>query len=273
MRKPRQAGSRNLRTTRDERRRTYGQNFIRSERVVRELVAASGAGAEKLVVEVGAGAGAITRELARRGARVIALELDPAWAEPLRELFAERPAISVVQQDVLSFTWPREPFQVIGNIPFGITTPILHALLDDLRLALLRADLIVQHEVARKRAVPGRSTVLSLSWEPWFSFTLVHRIPAAAFSPVPASDAAHLAIERRSEPLLAPAERGAYVRFVRDAFARGGRLRAGLRTRLTNNQVRALRSASAVPFTEQTLCNSLGARAWVSLYRAAQPYL
>jgi 23S rRNA (adenine-N6)-dimethyltransferase len=259
------------RSTCDQRRRTHGQNFIRSESVVRELVSASGIQRGELVVEVGAGAGAITQELVPLQARVVALELDPEWAERLRRQFASQAAVTVLQQDVLRFAWPREQFHVLGNIPFVITTPILHALLDDLRLPLSRANLIVQHEVARKRATPGRSTVLGLSWEPWFTFTLVRRIAAGAFSPVPATDAAHLAIKRRSEPLLAPSEQRAYVRFLRDAFARGGLLRAGLRTRLTNNQVRMLRAS--IPFTEQTLCSGLDVRAWVALYEAAKPYL
>jgi len=259
------------RTARDQRRRTHGQNFIRSDAVARELVTAAGVRADDLVVEVGAGAGVITEQLARHAGRVLALELDPAWARSLGERFAAHANVTVRHQDVLRCAWPREPFRVVGNIPFGITTPLLHALLDDLRRPLVRADVIVQHEVARKRATPGPATVLGVSWAPWFAFRLVRRIPAAAFSPVPAVDGAHMAIERRAQPLLEPAEQRAFARFVRAGFARGGHLRAGLRSQLTNNQVRILRAT--VPFDDETLCNRLDADAWVALFAAARPYL
>jgi 23S rRNA (adenine-N6)-dimethyltransferase len=202
---------------------------------------------------------------------VVALEIDPVWAARLRERFGAHQNVAVVQADVLRFEWPRGPFAVVGNIPFGITTAFLHRLLDDLRLGLTRADLIVQHEVARKRATPGPSTVLGVAWAPWFEFRLVRRIPANAFRPVPAVDAAHMAIEPRASPALDSREQRGYVRFVRAGFARGGLVRAGLRSQLTNNQVRALRSV--LPFTEETLCSSLDADAWIALYTAAKPYL
>jgi 23S rRNA (adenine-N6)-dimethyltransferase len=259
------------RDTARSRRKTHGQNFIRSGKLARSFVEAARIAPDEHVIEVGAGAGIITEELARRASRVHALELDPDWAGHLRRRFSATPQVTITHGDALRFSWPSEPFRVVGNVPFGITTKLLHALLDNLRLRLVRADLIVQHEVARKRAAPGPSTVLGLSWEPWFAFRILGRIPASAFDPRPAVDAAHLAIERRAEPQLDPRERRDFERFLRAGFSRGGILRPGLRTQLTNNQVRALRAT--VPFDAGTLCNQLESRDWVALYAAAKPYL
>ncbi len=85
---------------------------------------------------------------------------------------------------------PRRPFRVIGSLPFGTTTAILRHLLEDAGSGLQRADLVVQWEVARKRAAIPPTTMLSTAWAPWWSFEVGRRIPAAAFRPVPSVDGA-----------------------------------------------------------------------------------
>jgi 23S rRNA (adenine-N6)-dimethyltransferase len=205
------------RTQRDERRRSLGQNFLRPERAD-QLVNAATFVAGDLVVEIGAGRGALTYALARRGVQVVALEEDPQWAASLRREMGRRGldnGVRVVRCDALDYRMPRRPFRVIGSLPFGATTAILRHLLDEPDSCLLRADLIVQWEVARKRAVMPPSTLLSTTWAPWWSFEVVRRIPAAAFRPVPSVDAAMLRVTRRDPPLLPPRMAKPYASFVR----------------------------------------------------------
>jgi 23S rRNA (adenine-N6)-dimethyltransferase len=104
---------------------------------------------------------------------------------------------------------------VVGSLPFGQTTRILHRLLDDPTLPLERADVIVQWEVARKRATVPPTTMLSTVWAPWWEFRRGPRIPAAEFRPIPRVDAGVLIITRRSRPLLPVAMAGRYAEFVR----------------------------------------------------------
>jgi 23S rRNA (adenine-N6)-dimethyltransferase len=205
------------RTQRDERRRNLGQNFLRPERAER-LVDSAAFAAGDLVVEIGAGRGALTYALARRGVQVVALEKDAHWAESLRREVARRglgDGVRVVRCDALEYRMPRQPYRVIGSLPFGATTAILRHLLDEPASCLVRADLIVQWEVARKRAVMPPATLLSTTWAPWWSFEVVRRIPAAAFRPVPSVDAAVLCVTRRDPPLLPPRMAGPYASFVR----------------------------------------------------------
>lgn len=106
--------------------------------------------------------------------------------------------------------------RVVGSIPFGATTAILRHLLDDApRSGLSRADLVVQWEVARKRAVVPPSTLLSTAWAPWWCFDVGPRIPASAFRPVPAVDGGVLRVTRRVPPLLPEHLAAAYGAFVR----------------------------------------------------------
>jgi 23S rRNA (adenine-N6)-dimethyltransferase len=205
------------RTQRDERRRSLGQNFLRPERAD-QLVESAAFNAGDLVVEIGAGRGALTYALARRGVQVVALEKDPHWADSLRREMERRGvdgAVRVVRCDALDYRLPRRPYRVIGSLPFGATTAILRHLLDDPDSSLVRADLIVQWEVARKRSVLPPSTLLSTTWAPWWSFEVVRRIPAAAFRPVPSIDAAVLRVTRRDPALLPLSMAGPYASFVR----------------------------------------------------------
>lgn len=204
------------RASRDERRRQLGQNFL-SDRFAERLVARAAIGPGDFVVEVGPGLGAFTAALARRGAEVVAVELDPELAPRLRARLGPGLAdrVRVVRGDFLSFPLPRRPFRVLGSLPFGRTTDVLRRLLDDPLQRLVRADLVVQWEVARKRVAVPPSTLLSTLWAPWWEFELACRIPAHEFTPVPRVDAAFVSVVRRSRPLLPLAMARPYARFVR----------------------------------------------------------
>lgn len=207
------------RTPRDERRRRLGQNFLRPD-LAAALVAEAAFDAGDLVVEIGAGRGALTFALARRGVDVVALERDPRWADHLRREARRQGAtrVTVVCCDALRFHMPRRPFRAMGSLPFGTTTALLRHLLDDRHSGLRRADLVVQWEVARKRAAAPPTTLLSTAWAPWWSFALGRRLPADAFRPVPSVDAAVLRITRRDPPLLPEDMADAYASFVRSQW-------------------------------------------------------
>jgi 23S rRNA (adenine-N6)-dimethyltransferase len=204
------------RTARDERRRRLGQNFLRAE-VGRQLVEAADFRPGELVVEIGAGRGAITHALAEQPVDVIAVELDPIWAEQLRAALrrAGRRRVRVVQADFFALALPARPFRVIGSLPFGRTTDVCRRLFDDPRVPLERADLIVQWEVACKRAERPPSSLLSSAWAPWWEFRSDRRIPAAEFRPVPRTDAGVLVATRRRPALLHPALARAWRACVR----------------------------------------------------------
>jgi 23S rRNA (adenine-N6)-dimethyltransferase len=155
------------RTPRDERRRRLGQNFLRPD-LATALIAEAAFEVGDLVVEVGAGRGACTFALARHGLEVIALERDPHWAEYLRREVRRQgmARVKVVCCDALHYEMPRRPFRAMGSLPFGATTSLLRHLLDDPHSGLRRADLIVQWEVARKRAATPPTTMLSTAWAP-----------------------------------------------------------------------------------------------------------
>jgi len=246
------------------RRRVLSQNFLVDRRTIRGLVDGSGVGEGDLVLDIGAGNGLISGELARHGARVLAVERDPGLAERLRAKFATWPSVTVVEADVLTAPLPSEPYRVVANIPFGITTKILRRLLED-DGGLTRADVIVQAEVARKRGTRGRGTLLNACWEPWFEFETGGRIPAAAFRPKPRVDAAILVVARRDPPLLDPASRRDYTQFVTAAFE-GARPTVASALTLPRSQFAPL--AAELGFGATALPSQLDVAQWVALFRA-----
>ena len=196
-------------------RHELGQNFLIDRRVVTRIAGLVPPGP---VVELGAGDGALTRELAVRPGRVTAVELDPGRVASLRRAFGRR--VRVVHADMLRFRLD-DAHHVVSNVPFGITTPVLRHLLG--QRAWTSAVLLLQWEVARKRAAVGGTTLLTASWWPWYEFSLAGRVPSGAFQPRPSVDGGILVMRRREEPLVTPAEQAAYQQMVRRAFS-GDRL-------------------------------------------------
>jgi 23S rRNA (adenine-N6)-dimethyltransferase len=253
---------------RSVRRRVLSQNFLVDRRAIGGLVEGSGVSDGDLVLDIGAGNGLISEALARRGARVVAIERDPALARRLRARFGAGSPVTVVETDVLAAPLPGEPFRVVANIPFGITTKILRRLLEN-GGGLTRADLIVQAEVARKRGTRGRGTLLNASWEPWFEFGTGARIPAAAFRPRPRVDAAILIVVRRDPPLLDPGLRRDYTGFVTAAFE-GARPTVASALARTLPRSRFAQLAAELGFGATALPSQLDVTHWVALFLASR---
>jgi 23S rRNA (adenine-N6)-dimethyltransferase len=152
---------------------------------------------DDLVIELGAGTGNLTEQLAVRARRVIAIELDPRLVRRATRRLASFPNVTVVEADALTCRLPHRPFRVVANIPFGQTAALLRRLLDDHRLPLTAADLVVEWGAAKGYACrePMRRDVAA--WSRRYTFTMGRRIGAGCFHPPPAVDAALLAIRRR----------------------------------------------------------------------------
>jgi 23S rRNA (adenine-N6)-dimethyltransferase len=214
-----------------------------------------------LLVEIGAGSGRLTVELAERAGRVHAIELDPAWAAHLRRRLASYPNVVVIEGDVLRQPLPDEPFKVVANLPFHLTGAIVGHLLDDPRTALSRADLIVQWGVAKKRTARS-STLRNVYWGAWYVFTIGRRLPAACFVPKPNVDAAVLRIKRRRVPLVPEADRRAFRRFLQKGF--GPPLRRALRSKLSPSQLEC--AARRLGFDREARAGDLDAHQWAQLF-------
>lgn len=187
-------------------RKSLSQNFLTDPDALDAIVAAAELQPGDSVVEIGPGLGVLTRRLLTAGASVLAVELDLRLAEYLRRELYGIERFDLIEADALSLH-PREFFpdqliKVVANIPYHITSPLLHAFLEGDRPPELTV-LLVQLEVAeRVAAPPGKMSYLSVFAQNVATAEVVARVPAAAFEPPPAVDSAVLRLRRRERPAV-----------------------------------------------------------------------
>lgn len=248
--------------------RPRGRHALRSRAFADELVRDAGVVPGSLVLDLGAGLGALTRAAADAGARVRAVELDPVALRELDARFAGDPRVELVAADATAVPLPAEPFSVVANLPFAVGTAILRRLLGDPDVPLVQLDAIVEWGLAAKRTAVWPSTLLGCTWGAWYELCLVRRVPRACFAPPPTVDAALLRAIRRPAPLVAPEEATAYEALLRRAFA----ARMPLDRLLPRGVVH--RVAHELGFDPRATARDLDARHWAALYagvRSATP--
>ena len=210
-----------------------------------------------LVLDLGAGTGVLTAALLRRTSRVIAVEIDVRLAAGLRNRL---PEVEVHMDDALRVELPRTPFKVVANLPFDGATAILRRLLDP-RVPLESADVILQWDVAVKRASVWPTTQLGTYWSAWFELSVSRRLPRCAFAPPPTVEAAVLRVVRRVKPLVPPADRSSYEAFLTTGYREGPRAVVPWR--------RLKQYEAELGFDRHATARDLDARQWAELFLRA----
>src|SRR5277367_1048042 len=198
-----------------------GQNFLIDPSASLAIVEALGDISAATVIEIGPGKGAITKLLAARAHRLIAVELDPILAEQLHQQHTQ---VAVLQQDILttdlSTLAPDKRLAVVGNLPYYITSQILLHLFNH-HQAIDRAVIMVQREVAdRIAAQPGTRDygLLTATTQLYARVDNLFTLPPSAFAPPPDvhSTVLRLTFEPRYQRLgIDPAE---FVAFLKQFF-------------------------------------------------------
>lgn len=223
-------------------RKSLGQHFLNDRRILGRIVDALELEADETVIEIGPGRGSLSELLAATARRLVLIELDRALAALLRERFAGRPSVEVIEADVLTVDLARaagrDEFKLVGNVPYYITTPIIFHALRSPRPR--RAVYLVQREVAERIvAAPGADAygALSVNVQAVARATLLFKVAAGSFQPPPKVESAVVRLDPRPDPVVSPEEEGAFRRFVQDAF--------GMRRKQMRRVLRALRDIDA----------------------------
>ncbi|MCL0094680.1 16S rRNA (adenine(1518)-N(6)/adenine(1519)-N(6))-dimethyltransferase RsmA [Dehalococcoidales bacterium] len=199
-------------------RKKLGQHFLIDEEVLRLIISAAELTPADIIIEVGAGLGVLTRELARQAGWVVAIELDGKLAAILKQTLASVNNVTIINEDILqidprALLWEQgtrfpppieRPFnyKVVANLPYYITSPVLRHFLE----ASVKPQIMVvmvQKEVAEAIvAEVGQMSVLSISVQFYGQPRIISYVPARCFYPEPEVDSAILRVDVYPQPVV-----------------------------------------------------------------------
>jgi len=221
-------------------RKGLGQHFLVDESVLGLIIETAELASSDIVIEIGPGLGILTRELAGKAGRVIAVELDGRLAAVLKESLAAFDNVTIINGDILKIdpaVLLREAggpeYKVVANLPYYITSPVLRHFLE--APARPRTMVVmVQKEVAEVIAArPGRMSLLSVGVQLYGKPEIIGHVSAESFYPVPEVDSAILKISVSTEPGVAVSDEAGFFSVVRAGFSAS-------RKQLGNSLVRGL---------------------------------
>jgi 16S rRNA (adenine1518-N6/adenine1519-N6)-dimethyltransferase len=253
-------------------RRQQGQNFLLNDRAIAAAVEAADLTDTDTVLEIGPGLGVLTTALAERAGRVIAVEQDRDLVQVLQPIAKQFPNLTVANADIRTFHLAAaglhdRQYKLVSNLPYNLTSWVLRHFLESTPRPSTMV-VMVQREVAdRVLAKPGAMSVLAVATQCLAEPTLVRKVSAGSFYPVPEVDSALLKLTLRPEPRTA--DLAEFLRLVKIGFAARRKqlhnnLQAGFQ--LTNAEARALLDDIGLPASSRP--QELGVDDWEALRKA-----
>lgn len=204
-------------------RKRFGQVFLRDPLVVEQIVMHAQLEPGDTVLEIGPGRGALTGALAERATTLYALEIELPFVDALKQRFADRPHVHLIQADARRYDYEQlpHPLVVVANLPYSTATYILRHLLM-YRQRLSRLIIMVQKEVAERfAAAPGSKSYsgLSVFFQYYAAIEPCFDVPPQAFSPKPAIDSTVLRVQPFANPPWPSSDEHFLFQLVKCAFA------------------------------------------------------
>lgn len=179
-----------------------GQHFMHNKKLIHDIVDQANISLHDTVLDLGAGKGALTSVLCQRAGKVLAVEYDRMLVEMLKQKFMENPNAKVIRQDILKLRLPMEPFIVVSNIPYAITTKIMKMLLNKPSSGFQRGVIVMEEGAAKRFTSSFVKDPYVIAWRMWFDIRYVKGISRRQFSPPPRTDSAMIAIHRKGNPIV-----------------------------------------------------------------------
>jgi 16S rRNA (adenine1518-N6/adenine1519-N6)-dimethyltransferase len=246
-------------------KKSWGQNFLHDRSVLARIVAAVGATADDVVVEIGAGLGTLTVALAQATPaprRVLAVERDPDMQRVLAAELAGDARVEVIGADALTFDYAAasraagRPVVVVGNLPYQISSALVLALVAaGTRAGVARAIVMVQREMAQRIvAPPGSRTYgrLTVAIAQHADARILFHVRPGSFHPAPAVTSSVVSLVPRAAPLASVRDPALFEAVVKQAFAtRRKMLRGALSGQFGEAAVAAAFAASGIAGTQR----------------------
>ena len=203
--------------------KSFGQNFLIDRATLQRIIEAAEINAGEQVLELGAGTGVLTRELARHARRVVAVELERDMLSLLAETTRNFANVELIERNLLyvdpAAIFGTEAYKLVANLPYYITAPTFRHFLESANPPRLLV-VMVQYEVAQRIvAAPGDLSLLGVSIQFYGKPDIVAHVPARAFYPAPKVDSAILRVDLKDEVPLEHKQRDSFFRLVQAGFS------------------------------------------------------
>ncbi|MEI3607748.1 23S ribosomal RNA methyltransferase Erm [Pseudogracilibacillus sp. SE30717A] len=179
-----------------------GQHLMHNKRLIHEIVDQAKISTHDLVLDLGAGRGALTLVLSKKAKNVLAVEYDSKFVEILKQKSCHDPNTKIIHQDILKIHLPKKPFVVVSNIPYSITTPIMKMLLNKPSSGFQRGVIVMEKGAAKRFTSSFVKDSYVLAWRMWFDIRYVKGISRINFFPSPKVDSAMITINRKAKPIV-----------------------------------------------------------------------
>ena len=211
-------------------KKSLGQNFLIDTNILNNIVDHAEITPESGVIEIGAGIGALTEQLAKRCKKVLAFEIDQRLLPILEDTLSPYPHVSVVHQDFLkadvhqaieTYLQEVKDIAIVANLPYYVTTPIIMKCLED-HLPFRSMVIMMQKEVgSRITAKPGTKDYgsLSIAIQYYTTAEIVMNVPKTVFIPQPNVDSAVVKLTKRDQPVVAVKDEQFFFNIVKFSFA------------------------------------------------------
>lgn len=209
--------------------KSLGQNFLIDENILHKIIEGARITDKDMVLEIGPGVGTLTRAIAQQAASVTAVEIDSALLPILEETLKEFSNTRVIHGDILKLditqlindNFKDQPFKVVANLPYYITTPIIMRFLEE-EQPFSTMVVMIQKEVAERMAAKPSSKAygaLSVAVQFYTKPRIVGLVPASVFMPPPKVDSIVIALDKRETPAVDVKDRASFFRVVKALFS------------------------------------------------------
>ncbi len=204
-------------------KKSLGQHFLIDRRILGRIIEAAQLSRDDMVVEIGPGRGFLTRSLANRVDRVVAVEMDGALADRLADEFHDRPNVEVIAADArevaIDSLVADVSYKVVANLPYYAANPIIRRFLEAAHKPGLMV-VMVQREVAQEMSArPGKMGLLSVATQLYGKPHIVCYVPPKAFRPAPKVTSAVVRIDVYDRPAVPIDSEEAFFRLVKAGFS------------------------------------------------------
>lgn len=208
--------------------KSLGQNFLIDDTIIDRIVDGANIGENDYVMEVGPGIGTLTREMAKRSKKVVAIEIDKSLIPILKDTLSDLDNAEVVNSDILRVDVNElideklngGPIKLVANLPYYITTPIVMKFLEE-DIPVTNIVVMVQKEVAdRMKAEPNTKDygALSVAVQYYCDVEIVAKVPRHLFMPQPNVDSTVIALNVRENPVYKVDNEEMFFKVVKASF-------------------------------------------------------